>query len=174
MHYYTAVYNDKTCTIMPRNNIYDFMDNIQHIQLGGEIQINRINFDYYSKLNDKIALPSDKLLPSTLTNMIFDWEFNQPVDNLPKSLTHLTFGFAFNQRVDNLPENLTHLTFGWKFNQPVDNLPKNLIYLKFDSEQFNQPANNLPVSLKEIVIYKKQEHLIKLPFGCKITLLIKN
>lgn len=104
-----------------------------------------------------------KSLPNTLTHLIFEFRFNEPVDQLclPSSLTHLKFGDRFNQPVDNLrlPSSLTHLTFGCRcaeFNQPVDNLrlPPSLLHLEF-GYNFNQPIDKLILP----------ESLIRLTFG---------
>ena len=60
------------------------------------------------------------------TELIFDYDFNQSLDNVifPQSLTSLTFGWDFNQSLDNVkfPQSLISITFGYYFNQSLDNV----------------------------------------------------
>jgi len=152
-------YNSKTQTLtIP----WGFNDELIDLPKDVKTIVFKENFKKPSRFNKPV-----NNLPESLTHLTFGWEFNQPVNNLPKGITHLTFGWIFNQPVDNLPENLTHLTFGCDFDQPLNNLPKNLTHLKF-GVSFSNNATNLPINLQEIQIYKKQENLIKVPFGCKV------
>lgn len=94
-------------------------------------------------------------LPTQLTHLSFNSEFNLPVDNcLPSSLTHLIFGQSFNQKVDNLPPLLSRLNFGIAFNKNIGYLPSKLVYLSFitckeiTQSSFNKYVDNLPRTLK--------------------------
>ena len=90
------------------------------------------------------------LLPSSLTSLELQGEFNQPfpttIGILPSSLKILTFGPYFNQpfprQIDILPSSLTFLQFSDNFNQPfptqIGILPFSLQSLTFGAN-FNQP-----------------------------------
>jgi hypothetical protein len=115
-------------------------------------------------------------LPQNLTEIFFDWGFNQCVDYLPQKLTQIRFGILFNQKVNVLPQSLTHIIFNRDFNQKVDNLPKNLTYLFFGNN-FNQKVNNLPKNLFCLIfgnsfnqkINNLPKSLFHIDFGYKFT-----
>jgi hypothetical protein len=93
-------------------------------------------------------------LPSTLTHITFNDEFDKSVDNLPH-LLYLKFGDQFNKSVDDLPSSLKYLIFGKDFNQLVDCLPNNLVCLEFYSKynaSFSQVINILPISLTNLIL----------------------
>ena len=73
---------------------------------------NKLNLVRILRYNCDQPLTKD-VLPNSLTQLTFGWEFNQPLtkDVLPNNLRHLTFGFSFNQPLtkDVLPNNLTQL-----------------------------------------------------------------
>ena len=87
----------------------------------------------------------EMILPSSLTTLVLSGQFNQPVNRLvlPDSLRLLRFGDNFNQGVDELklPSSLTELHFGTSFNQPIDRLllPSSLREIDFGRGKFNQP-----------------------------------
>jgi hypothetical protein len=98
-----------------------------------------------------------ELLPTTLTHLTFNREFNQPLTSLP-SITHLTFGINFNQPVNELPSSLIKLVLAPKFNHPVSELPDSLKKLFFGHAfhpnvfkhhyiEFAQSLSTLPPSL---------------------------
>jgi FNIP Repeat len=105
------------------------------------------------KLTVQYFTGSVKTIPCTLTQLVTDYDFNQPVDNLPPTLTHLTVGDNFNQPVDKLPPTLTHLTTGVLFNQPVDNLPPTLTHLT-TIDGFGQPVLQLSLITRQAVTIK--------------------
>lgn len=99
-------------------------------------------------------------LPSSLTELQFGHNFNQPVflwPKLPSGLLTLIYGFEFNHPVEDLklPANLTSLKFGGAFHQPIDRLilPASLQTLHFDSN-LNQPLTkvHLPSSLTSLTL----------------------
>ena len=76
-------------------------------------------------------------LQSNPTQLIFDDDFNQPLNqySIPSSVRHLTFGENFNEPLNkySLPQNITHLTFGDRYNQPLVqySIPMNTTHLTF-------------------------------------------
>jgi hypothetical protein len=126
--------------------------------------------------------------------LTFGNSFNQPINGLPDSIIHLTFGDSFDQPVDknNLPSSILFLTFGYCFNQSVESLPNNLTHLQLFLD-YNQIIDNLPYTLKELVIWHKEnilsrimtfsdsdddelmnyhnrkKNIKKIPFGCNVT-----
>ena len=63
-------------------------------------------FDQNIKNIKEIKYNNKKLI------VIFNYNFNQPIDNLPNSITHLTLEWSFNQPMDNLSNSITHLIWG--------------------------------------------------------------
>ncbi len=151
-----------------------------HNQIG-ELTNNEIDnkLDYFScKKNPltKLFYPFDikpKKYPKKLNTLIFDENFNQPVDNLPKTLLHLKFGDNFNQPVDNLPEGLKSLEFGDNFDQSIDVLPESLQILILGNN-FNQSIDNIPSTITKLSFGENFDQSIdNLPSGL-IQLVSKN
>ena len=72
------------------------------------------------------------------------------------NLTQLIFGFKFNQPLNNSLSNLTNLTylgFGFNFNQPLE-LSSNIKILSIDFDNFSL-IENLPNSVEELYIGEK-------------------
>jgi hypothetical protein len=112
-------------------------------------------------------------------SLIFNNNFNQPIDNIPNSIIKkISLGKSFNQPIDNLqisfiqkknkfinksnkhwlinycylPNSLTHLTLEQEnFNQTIDNLPRNLTHLELVGT-FNQSIDNLPNSITHLTL----------------------
>ncbi len=87
----------------------------------------------------------------------------------PDKLHTLIFPDRFNQKIDdiNFPADLHIVRFGWLFNQPIDNIkfPKNVHVLDlFGCKDISNI--NIPLTVKTVVISKKQKGLLKLPYGC--------
>ena len=102
-------------------------------------------------------------LPSSLTELILSYNFNQIVDNLPKNIINLVFGYIFNQTVDKLPNKITHLTFGGLFNKKIDKLPNSITHLTF-GEYFNKNIEILPKSITHLVLGRCfNQTVLKLP-----------
>ncbi|KAM9955868.1 hypothetical protein ACTFIW_002074 [Dictyostelium discoideum] len=100
--------------------------------------------------------------PTSLTSMIFNFKFNQPLHLIewPINVKRIIFGNEFNSELINLPEDLEYLQFGRNFNQPIDDsqlqcLCPNLLTLKMGLN-FNKSLN--PYSLSE--------SLTELDLGC--------
>jgi hypothetical protein len=90
--------------------------------------------------------------PKNLKHIIFNYNFNCPLDNLPNTLEILDLKNSnFNYSVDNLPINLKILKIGNSFNYEVDNLPNSLKVLTLGLS-FNKKINLLPSSLKKLKI----------------------
>lgn len=97
-------------------------------------------------------------LPESLIELIFGWQYNQPISRniLSKNLKRIKFGYNFNQLLipGILPESLLELEFSGIFNQILlpGILPNQLIKLTFGAH-FNQNIvkNVLPPSLREII-----------------------
>jgi hypothetical protein len=111
----------------------------------------------------------ENIFPSSLTDLTFGIEFNQPIKMgvLPMNLENLSFGRDFNKLIDAnvLPENLKSLTFGKCFNQLIEKgvLPINLTNLVFGND-FNQPIgiNNLPINLINLTLgFKFDQRIYK-------------
>ena len=116
-------------------------------------------------------------LKTNPTNLYFDCDFNQPLDNIkfPESLTNITFDESFNQPLDNVkfPKFLTNITFGDDFNQSLDNVkfPESLKLIIFAS--LTKRLLNLPISLEKIIVYDDEYNNLaksKIPFGCEVIL----
>ena len=108
---------------------------------------------------------------ATITTLLLDNNFNEPIDCLPPSLTSLTlgavfyqprhspFGFSnykvpisFNYPLDHLPPLLTHLTLrGPSFGHPLNNLPDSLLHLDVRLS-CDQPVDHLPPSLTQLYL----------------------
>src|ERR1700722_8929450 len=73
--------------------------------------IDKINEGYVFKKICYIAY--DKNIPSAVTHLTFDFEFNQDIKEcIPLSVTHLTFGYKFNKDIKEcIPLSVIHLTF---------------------------------------------------------------
>ncbi len=144
------------------------------------------NLDYFNcKKNPikKMFYPFDiKPLkyPSSLEEITFGYNFNQPLDNLPKNIkkiifherdegsSHPHYYSNFNQSIDNLPEGLTYLKLESCFNNSVDKLPSTLKYLEL-GYNFNKTIDSLPSDLEELVISSKMFNypVNNLPTGLK-------
>jgi hypothetical protein len=91
-------------------------------------------------------------------------------------LLSLSIGYNFRKNII-LPKKLKKITLFHVNSSLINNLPENIeqIFIKFDNFCFVENElyiNNLPNSLKEIIIIKKQfEKYIKIPFGCKLTII---
>lgn len=106
--------------------------------------------------------PVDNLLPQII-KLIFGHDFNQTVNELPCSIKYLKFGYSFNHIVDNLPNSINKLIFGESFNKSVDNLPNSIKYLQFGA-LFSQSIDNLPEQLTHLIIdYTYDKSVNKLP-----------
>ena len=88
----------------------------------------------------------------------FNYDFNQPVNNLPNNIRKIIFGKKFNQPVDHLPQEIMMINFCCDFNQTIDFLPINLICLSL-GPKFNQPIDNLPENLKKLTIHNFSNEL---------------
>lgn len=91
--------------------------------------------------------------PSNLKKIIFEQNFNQPIDNLPNTLIEIYFSelSKFNKSLDCLPNSLKILTLGNNYNQPIDNLPTSLTELTLGNN-YNQPLDYLPQSMTHLTI----------------------
>ena len=76
-------------------------------------------------IRQNLVFPENEIRrkPSSIKNIKFGINFNQPVDKLPSSIKNIEFGWDFNQSVDKLPSSIENIKFGSDFNQTVDNLP---------------------------------------------------
>lgn len=87
-----------------------------------------------------------------LTDLVFGWEFNQPV-RLPDNLTHLTLGYGFVQPIV-LPKKLLYLSMYGQFSNGMGSrvlLPESVECLVLNSnDEF--VVDNLPCGLKRIVL----------------------
>jgi hypothetical protein len=115
-------------------------------------------------------------LPSSVRRVVFDQDFNSPVDqlNLPVGLTIISFRglCSFNHPVSNwqLPSSLTELDFGREsvFDQTIDRLtlvqPAGLRILRL-SEALNQPLLKLrlPLTLTELDLNQWSLTGVRLP-----------
>jgi hypothetical protein len=88
--------------------------------------MNNINNQYFvNQLDIKCTdefngiLTSDVFENTFITHLTFDYDYNQPTNQLPSSITHLTFGYCYNQPSTDLLSCITHLTFGCWYNQPL-------------------------------------------------------
>ena len=128
-----------------KNKYLKLFDNILII-LKHNVTITKLIFD------EDFNQPLDNL-PNTITHLSFSKysKFNYPLDNLPNSITYLEFGSHFNHPLNNLPNTITHLTIGSKFNHPLNNLPNTITHLSFSKySKFNQLVDNLPKSLTHL------------------------
>ncbi len=127
----------------------------------------RKNLMIFESENNKIKLDNYLDMISRHKIVYFDYEFNQPIDELKNfNIDELYFGGCdhwknyptsyFNHPVDNLPFTLKKLGFysDSEFNLPIDNLPEGLESLYLGSN-FNQSIDNLPNSLKFLYISSK-------------------
>lgn len=83
-----------------------------------------------------------------ITEITFDYDFNQLVKHFPPKLTTLNF-LSYQLNLDDLPRGLIKLRVGNDFNNPVNNLPDSLEILDLGDE-FNKPVDSLPNSLKHL------------------------
>lgn len=100
--------------------------------------------------------------PNNLLHMAFSGAFNTMVkeNDIPTTLTHVEFEDDFNSPIEWLPPHLKLLLFGTKFNQPIPLLPKSLVELYF-GEDFNQPLEGkLPSTLKSLTLSQKFTQII--------------
>lgn len=91
--------------------------------------------------------------PSNIKKIIFDYNFNQPIDNLPSnSLVEIYFieSSQFNHPINNLPNSLKILTLGNKFNHPINYLP--MLETLTLGNNFNNSLDYLPNSLTHLTI----------------------
>ncbi|GAM24429.1 hypothetical protein SAMD00019534_076040, partial [Acytostelium subglobosum LB1] len=105
------------------------------------------------------------LLPSTLTELLFDAKFNQPLTpgSLPQPLLELAFEqhSVFNHPIppNTLPTTLTSLSFGSAFQQPLQQsvLPPSLTSLMF-GEEYKQSITPgiLPTSLLKLSLGRNE------------------
>lgn len=133
-------------------NKLNFFSNINKIVFGP-------SFNDYVDLSKYLCLKkiifgskfnSNFILPNSVDEIIFGYEFNCILESLPINLKIIHFGNDFDHPVDVLPESVEIIKFGKNFNHKLNNLPKNLIELNFNYEsKFNHPLNNLP-NLKKI------------------------
>ena len=116
--------------------------------------VKKIIFNY--SFNDQVDN-----LPNELKILVFSNKFNKTVDNLPNCLKEIYFGYDFNQFVDNLPASLELIVFGLLFDNTIDNLPSGIkeikfndLYLYHDGEEskFNKNINSLPYNLEKIIL----------------------
>lgn len=88
-----------------------------------------------------------------ITEIIFGYFFNQPIDDLPNSIKYLTLGQYFNQPLNKLPKSITHLTIGFAFNQTLDKLPDSIVVLTiYYYETFIRLINSLPSTVMYLVL----------------------
>ena len=114
-------------------------------------------------------------------NLIFDNNFNQPLDDFkfPDSLQSIIFRYSFNQNIDKVkfPDSLQSITFISYQNNTLNEKIKEIKIYYLD-----EPMTNLPLFLERIIFLKiyynkvnerneRDENITKskIPFGCKIT-----
>lgn len=85
--------------------------------------------DFYMPPNlTMLKLPPTNQLgefPQSLQVLIFDADYNFPVNSLPPKLTKWNCGFTWNHPLPDLPSSITELEFGHDFSHKITTLPKN-------------------------------------------------
>jgi hypothetical protein len=99
-----------------------------------------------------------------LTHLIFNYCFNQIVDQTLPNLTHLTLGHNFNQLI-NLPTNIKHLNFYNDNQYLMDNLPNGIKEITFSTFcSYNEELNCLPKSVEYIKLnYNYNKKIVNIP-----------
>lgn len=93
-------------------------------------------------------------IPSTVTHLSFNNDFNTTIKNIPNTITHLKMPWDYNRSIDGcIPSSIVYLKFGIKFNQSIkNNIPSSVKYLKFGVD-FNQPIkNNIPSTVTHLTL----------------------
>jgi hypothetical protein len=142
---------------------------IHHSYNGDIIELENYEIEVLDLLNYNLNII--KTFPKSLKEVIFNYNYNYPldnlpnnleilnlknsnfnytVDNLPNNLVVLNLGNNFNNNVNFLPSSLRILTLGISFNKSIDNLPMNLVKLKIEG-RFDLSIDNLPNNLKYLV-----------------------
>jgi len=100
-------------------------------------------------------------IPSSVEEIVFDYNFNQPLDYLPAGIKKITFGKFFNHLINfkNLPTSIEYLEFGYCYNKTIHEYPPNLKILKF-GRNYSSKIFNLPHGLIKLEINEKFSSLI--------------
>lgn len=112
--------------------------------------------------------------PRDVERIVFNSEFNQPVDHLfndeMKNLKTVEFGYHFNQTIDNLPDSVEELIIHRKFNQQIRKFPLNMKKLVFNTqEEIYFDLEILPKGLEVLSLKCKEgQKLINFPPNLKI------
>ncbi|GAM26040.1 hypothetical protein SAMD00019534_092150, partial [Acytostelium subglobosum LB1] len=104
--------------------------------------VQRLLFSEVLVLSQHLSLTS--IIPKTIKKLIFDNEFNAPIDHnvvIPAWITELVFGQSFNKPISEqtIPSSVTSLIFGDTFNQTImtNSIPSSITSLRFGNA-FNQ------------------------------------
>lgn len=115
-------------------------------------------------------------IPSSVEEIVFDNNFNQPLDYLPPGIKKITFGTNFNHSIGpkNMPDSVEYLKLGYNYNIRISKYPANLKVLKF-GRNYTSNIKNLPLGLIELEINEKFDNLIlDLPATLEILKFDKN
>lgn len=97
-----------------------------------------------SELNSVHSNPPFEVLFQFLSPQKIRYCSILPLPNLPTSVTYLTFEDDFNDSINNLPNSITHITFGENFNALVNNLPlSQTLHLEMHSTNLLTIGQNL-------------------------------
>ena len=166
----------------------EFNTEINENVLPSNLRILKLGYFFNKKIKVNV-------LPKNLEDLYLGFNYNQEINEkvLPEKLKVLEFGNAYNKIINEnlLPKNLEVIIFGYNYNQYIKEyvLPNSLRTIYFwpstqinyfpenvdtiailcdDSKKNNKKVTHLPYNLKKIIIAKKYEHLVKIPFGCEI------
>lgn len=113
---------------------------------GDQLRALRLSGPLFNHLADQI--------PSSVTVLMIEDDFDHPLDKVPRSVVDLTINSSgFNQPLDPLAE-CTRLTrfklISAQFNRPVTSMPTSLEYLRLKTFEFDQSLDNLNEGLREL------------------------
>jgi hypothetical protein len=95
-----------------------------------------------------------------INKIIFDRDFNQPIDNLPNFIEYLELNGDFLQPLNNLHQGLKQLVLNtYGYNQALNFLPIGLKELTIKSYKYTHPPDNLQSGLEKLKIMVGDYHI---------------